>query len=184
MKYLFVFLLVGLTSLVHAQTETAKQPNCDDIEGIRTTYYSGDDLVPKDYTGIAFKCKDGKVLLLYNYKEGKRDGLWRSWHENGQLRTEKNYKDGKGDGLSMRWYENGQLQREYNYKDGKRDGLWRGWYANGQLEREKNYKDGKGDGLYRGWHENGQLEYEYNIKDGKEINEKCWDYDGNEIKCD
>ena len=116
MKYVFVFLLVGLTSLVHTQTETAKQPNCDDIEGIRTTYYSGDDLVPKDYTGIAFKCKDGKVLLLYNYKEGKRDGLWRSWHENGQPKIKVTYVNGLREGIQQQWDENGEPVGRSCYK--------------------------------------------------------------------
>ena len=30
-----------------------------------------------------------------NYKEGKKDGLFKDWYENGQLKFEKNYKEGK-----------------------------------------------------------------------------------------
>ena len=29
------------------------------------------------------------------YKDGKKDGLWKKWHKNGQLQYEKNYKDGE-----------------------------------------------------------------------------------------
>jgi hypothetical protein len=53
-------------------------------------------------------------------KDGKKDGLWKEWYENGQLRWEKNYKDGKLDGLARGWYKNGQLRWENNYKDGER----------------------------------------------------------------
>ena len=52
------------------------------------------------------------------YKDGKQDGLWTEWYENGQKRWEKTYKDGEYDGLETVWYENGQKEYERNYKDG------------------------------------------------------------------
>ena len=183
MKYLFLFLLVGLMASCgedasgdatgdakrdttgdatrdatgDAKNEIAKQPNCKDIDGFQTADIS---LIPNDYTGVAFKCVDGKVIWLYNYKDGKLEGLCRHWHENGQLKY------------------------EYNFKDGKRDGLCRTWYEDGQLGWEDNYKDGKLEGLCRYWHENGQLKWEDNYKDGNRISAKCFDEDGNLIKCD
>ena len=164
MKYVFVFLLLGLTSVVNAQTETAKQPDCDVLDGVQIDdlerAFEGGRFVPNDYTGIVFGCKHGKVKSLYNYKDGELDGLHRGWRYDGQL-----------------WYE-------YNYKDGEYDGLWREWYENGQLKVEANYKDGKDDGLWREWYENGQLEMEANYKDGELISSKCWDTDLEEIDCD
>ena len=53
------------------------------------------------------------------------------------------YKDGKLDGLYRRWYENGQLRNEYTYKDNKRDGSYREWYETGQLREECTYKEGE-----------------------------------------
>jgi antitoxin component YwqK of YwqJK toxin-antitoxin module len=52
-------------------------------------------------------------------------------------------KDGKRDGLYQRWYENGQLRFEGTYKDGKSNGLLRGWKSNGKLDWESTYKGGK-----------------------------------------
>jgi antitoxin component YwqK of YwqJK toxin-antitoxin module len=183
MKYLFVFMLVGLmVSCGVNKKSLAKQPNCDEIEGFQTDDL---DLVPEDYTGVVFKCIDGKVQWLRNYKDGKNDGdgLQRVWHKNGQLGQEFNYKDGKEVGLFRSWYENGQLKYEGNFKDGKEDGLFREWYENGQLKSIWNWKEGKLDGLTRDWYRNGQLEYEANFKDGELISKKCWDEDGNEINC-
>jgi antitoxin component YwqK of YwqJK toxin-antitoxin module len=74
--------------------------------------------------------------------------------------------------------------REVNYKDGEDDGLHRSWYENGQLEMEENYKDGALDGLWKLYYKNGQLQLEQNWKDGIFINSKCWDKEGNEIKCE
>ena len=62
---------------------------------------------------------------------------------NGQLIDEDNYKDGKRDGLCKSWYKNGQLKDDGNYKDGKREGLWKSYYENGQLKDEGNFKDGE-----------------------------------------
>ena len=206
MKYLFVFLLVGLVSCGDdatgdatgdAKNEIAKQPDCKDIEGLQIADRT---LVPEDYTGVAFKCVDGKVKWLYNYKDGNvslgrrwyengqlsyeendKDGLYRSWNENGQLTSEKNDKDGKM--VAMVYFENGQLSYITNAKYGKLDGLIRYWYENGQMFSESNYKDGEHVGLSRTWHENGQLAGEWNFNDGVIISEKCWDEDGNQILC-
>ena len=47
------------------------------------------------------------------------DGLDRRYaREWSGLREESNYKDGKLDGLHKSWYENGQLMNEHIYKDG------------------------------------------------------------------
>ena len=47
--------------------------------------YSGD--VFKNYLG-------GKTEYEGSYKDGKRDGLWTWWYENGQKMYEKTFKDG------------------------------------------------------------------------------------------
>jgi len=182
MKYLFVFLLVGLTSVVNSQTVTAKQPNCDEIEGVVFMFSNS---VPKDFTGTAKWCDGksspdnyigdtvingqsvptyssvfgkGKVTSFANYKNGKQDGLERVWsRENGRLVGEYFYKNDELDSLQRVWYKNGQLKKEINYKNGKQDGLFREWYKNGQLEYAWNYKNGIEDGLLRGWYESGQL---------------------------
>jgi len=150
MKYLFVFLLVGLTSVVNSQT--AKQPDCDTIIGFHTTDY---DLIPDDYTGIVFKSRDCKVWGMYNYKDGKKEGLRRNWYENGQLYIEQNWKDGELDGLYRDWYESGKLRLKQNWKDDKRVGKHREWWeSSGKLKVEYPYSE-SGDGQWDGWY------YEY-----------------------
>ena len=135
-------------------------------EGEEILYFPNSDT---PYTGKVIGSRDpsGKPWELFNYKDGKLDGLSTGWYENGQKEYEINYKDGKVDGLATGWYENGQKKYENNWKDGDRDGLSTSWYENGQKELEHNYKDGEKDGLSTSWYENGQKEYENNWKDGK-----------------
>jgi antitoxin component YwqK of YwqJK toxin-antitoxin module len=104
--------------------------------------------------------RNGNLQREANYKDGKRNGLYRVWHYNGKLEKEMNYKDGRIEGLYREWYLNGKLFEESNYKDGELDGLSRNWYENGHLKEEGNYKDGEIDGLYREWDEDGQFEEE------------------------
>ena len=132
--------------------------------------YSGD--VFKNYLG-------GKTEYEGSYKNGKQDGKWTRWHENGQKQYEITYKDGKPDGKWTYWHENGQKSGEVTYKDGKRDGLHTSWHDNGQKSGEVTWKDGELDGRETHWYVNGQKSYEGTYKDGWLIESTRWDEDGN-----
>ena len=126
MKYLFVFLLLGLVSCGDASS------NASENVKPKLKEYSMDEVtIPNDK--MAFFKKDMKPVT----------GIVRAWDEYGQLQYECNFKDGKKVGLERAWYENGQLWVEFNYKNGELDGLSRKWYGNGQLWIESNYKDGE-----------------------------------------
>lgn len=177
MRYLFVFFLVSLSSIVISQNRYHVD---------KTTLFSLNDSVVylkhdmKPINGVLYNsCGD-----IGKYLNGKRDGLYRMWWSNCQLRDERNYKDGKNDGFERGWYEDGQLKYEFFYKELNFDGLNRWWYKNGQLEAERSYKNGILNGIHRWWYKNGQLESERNYKDGMFISEKCFDENGNKIICD
>jgi len=101
----------------------------------------GSDLGAKEIIDL---CK-AKHLREGNFKDGKRDGKWTIWYEDGLKLSEGNYKDGMKDGKWTSWYENGLKWTDSNYKDGKEDGKSTEWFANGQIKTEENYKDGKQD---------------------------------------
>ncbi len=75
----------------------------------------------------------------------------------GEKEFEGSYKDGKKDGVWITWYENGQKSDEGTWKDGERDGLRTGWYENGQKWYEGTYKDGKLIS-FKMWNEDGSVE--------------------------
>ena len=52
-------------------------------------------------------------------KNGKKDGLWKYYNDNGQLEIEETHKDGQIDGPFKSYYDNGQLKEERTYKDGE-----------------------------------------------------------------
>ena len=146
---LLLLLIVGCSKLID-------EPSLIEKDGVM--YLPQSD---KPYSGDVSKSDNfGKTLLKGTYKNGKKDGLW-TW-----------------------WYENGQKRRERTFKDGQENGLHRWWYENGQKSKEGTYKDGKQVELVTSWYENGQKGKEGTFKDGELVSENCWDIDGNDIDCD
>ena len=74
---------------------------------------------------------DGTEKLKENYKNGEKDGIWISWYENGQKRSEGTYETEIKHGLWTEWYENGQKRSEKTYKNSVNDELWTVWDENG-----------------------------------------------------
>lgn len=77
---------------------------------------------------------------------GKKEGVWVFWYENGQLEAEGSYVDGKKEGVMKRWYYEGQLSEEGFYLAGKKEGVWKQWYYEGQLSEEGFYVAGLKEG--------------------------------------
>jgi antitoxin component YwqK of YwqJK toxin-antitoxin module len=50
------------------------------------------------------------LLSEGRYKNGELDGVWKVYHENGQLEREVLHKNGELIGEGMKYYENGQLK--------------------------------------------------------------------------
>jgi len=126
MKYVLVFLLLGLTVAIYSQKRyRADETNYYDIKRWEVA-----DLILKStqetVTGVVYSKRDnGQLIFESNYENGKIDGSYKSWYKNGQLSYKSNYKNGKEVGLSSLWYENGQMRSEENFINGKLDGFRR-----------------------------------------------------------
>jgi antitoxin component YwqK of YwqJK toxin-antitoxin module len=146
-----------------------------------------DGIVNESYEGLGA----GKSpFAVYNYKNGKLEGLSKGYFPNGTLRGEWNYKNGMLNGITKAYHENGNIlnQRHYKnnildgkvevfledgkpaasweYKDGMRDGMNRVYYPNGMVNFEQPYKNDERNGITREYYESGKLKAEYPYKDG------------------
>ncbi|MCP4846825.1 MAG: toxin-antitoxin system YwqK family antitoxin [Verrucomicrobiaceae bacterium] len=112
----------------------------DKREGVWTDYWQ-EDLDGKKYKGREQTCKNGL-----------KNGLTTTWHENGQRSSEKTYKGGKSNGPSREWYKTGENYSEAMYKN------------HSMVSYISYYKDGKKitEVTSRG-------KYKYFSRDGKEI---------------
>jgi antitoxin component YwqK of YwqJK toxin-antitoxin module len=102
-------------------------------------------------------------------ENGQKQGEYKWWYENGQLRLHCFYVDGKRHGEFKRWHENGQLWMHCFYVDGKRQGEYKAWWTNGQLYIHCFYVDGKLHGEYKLWHSNGKQWKHLYYVDDKEV---------------
>jgi antitoxin component YwqK of YwqJK toxin-antitoxin module len=128
--------------------------------------------------GEVFRMFGDMKAPLGKMKDGKQEGKWVDWYENGQKESEQTFKNGKEQGLAIRWYENGQKNIVLTVKDGELNGLFTFWYENGQKEYEETYKNGKKNGLSTTWYENGSKKSERKYKDDLITSEVEWSEDG------
>lgn len=149
-------------------------------------------------------------LILNQYKDNKKEGLWQDFHQNGQLKSEGNYIEGLKEGLHKEWGNNGILLLEGFYSKDKANGLMKWYHEKGHLAGEgnmiddirigswkicdiqengfcidANFKNGKRDGVWKIYHEHAKdkLWKEETYKDDKFVSEKCWDENSNPIEC-
>ena len=124
----------------------------------------------KDGSWISYY-DNGQLLTKRTYKDGKRDGLWAAYHDNGQLWSKGPYKNGKKDGPWVGYHKDAKLRIKGTLNDGKKDGPWVWFYDNGQLRSKGIYKNGKKDGPWVSYHDNGQLEAKGTYKNGVKVSD-------------
>lgn len=128
------------------------------------------------------------IVDLNNLKQG----VWREFWPNGDLKSETSYKDNQKNGLEIIWYDSPDcVEQEAYYKDGKLDGLLVHYskkcrkdfyehykngvkhgleieyYSNGNMKAEGTYKNGSLDGYYKVYNRKGQFSFESRTTDAE-----------------
>ena len=68
----------------------------------------------KPFTGKVSGKEDGEII------EGKREGPWELYHENGQLKSKGNYKNGRKNGFLKYFNKDGSLDKTETWKNGEK----------------------------------------------------------------
>jgi antitoxin component YwqK of YwqJK toxin-antitoxin module len=108
----------------------------DDLVKREGLYYKKFSEVP--FTGKVTGRNQGLV------KNGKPEGAWVYYFNNGQLDKKGNYKNGKSEGAWVEYFFNGQLSSKGNYKNGRREGARLSYTPNGTVDKRFSgtYKNG------------------------------------------
>jgi antitoxin component YwqK of YwqJK toxin-antitoxin module len=97
---------------------------------------------------------NGKVKEKYFVNvNGKKDGEYIEYHENGNVHIKCNYHNGKLEGEYILYYENGNVSVKCNLHDGYCEGEYICYYGNGNVKVKCNYHYNKEEGEY----------FEYNV---------------------
>ncbi len=123
---------------------------------------------------------------------GKRDGIWRKFYDNGDLRYEGEFKSGKevgtftfynqgssypaivkifskkSDTASVKFYNKSRIKTKGKMVGKKRVGKWIYYFSDGKrIFSEENYVDGMLEGVVKNYYDNGNLTEETYYKGGK-----------------
>lgn len=104
-----------------------------------------------------FDVSDGDTINLTD-KTGKKQGFWRYFWENGDLKYEVYYENNEKEGLEIRYYD-GQDCIEFSntYKHGVLDGPSVSFFPNCNIKCEESYAEGKKQGYERCYDQSGYL---------------------------
>lgn len=110
-----------------------------------------------------FDSRGGLVSLRGTVK----DGSYKEYYDNGNLKTEKTVIDTKTSGTLKAYYPGGVLQSEAYYAAGALNGTVRIYNENAKPLFEQNFKDGVPNGWFREFDEAGALKSELFYTDGR-----------------
>lgn len=111
-------------------------------------------------------------------KNGKLEGVFKTYDCKGRVEQEIQFKDGKLGGPYRTFYESGILHTEKNYRDGKLNGAWKACDEDGTPFFEIEYKDNIQEGIDKTYFKNGVVQYEDIYRSGKKIKRKTFNEDG------
>ena len=93
------------------------------IVGKQDTTQNGESII---------KYPNGNFKMHGMMKDGKREGLWKSFYENGLQWSETTFEAGIKNGKTTTWYENGKKRYEGFYKNDVESGKWIYWNEKGE----------------------------------------------------
>jgi len=99
----------------------------------------------RDTVGATFTSwfPNGRPQVAGTYDaDGLRQGVWRTWFEDGHPAREIEFVAGVRERAAREWHPNGQPAADGFYTGGRRAGRWHFWNERGQLTADIVYKDG------------------------------------------
>lgn len=116
--------------------------------------YDGTGKVINGYIYSNYGLKLGEGIID---NEGKKEGAWTYFGEDGNVRSNGTYVNNLEQGIWKFFFVNGKTEQTGVYKNGKADGAWKWFFENGGMKREEEYYNGKEEGTYAEYDTIGEL---------------------------
>jgi antitoxin component YwqK of YwqJK toxin-antitoxin module len=154
-------------TIINVEPASEKYPDSDQLRIERqVAKYSDNHFKPHGYYREYHP--NGKPFITGQFKEGRQDGEWVYYYENGQINRRVNYQNGKLHGVWEMHRPDGTLAAERSFESGLRDGTWILYDDTGKQKLlEENYAAGKLHGPAKMWYPNGQLRREMAFKESQ-----------------
>jgi len=112
--------------------------------------------------------------------EGRKQGPWKLFYEDGTLKAQGAYKDDYKVGQWRYFFLGGGIEQQGNYVSGKPQGVWEWYFPDGSTLREEEYLNGLEDGMSTEYNDTGAVIAEGSYIDG--YKEGTWTYTNNDHK--
>lgn len=117
----------------------------------------------------SFEIADGDTINKTDHS-GKKQGFWRYFWDNKDLKYEVYYENNEKEGLEIRYYDAGDcIEFSNTYKHGMLDGPSVTFYTNCKVKCEENYQEGKKHGYERCYDQSGFLQTEALYEKGEQL---------------
>lgn len=104
-----------------------------------------------------------------NFKNSRRNAVWKKYYSSGKPKHEITYVNGKPNGYAKFYYENGNISEEGDWRQNKWVGNYKYYFESGNMAYDWNYNaEGNRQGVQKYFHENGNVMIEGDWTDGKE----------------
>ena len=97
---------------------------------------SGNKLIPVYQTEYF---ENGQISKEGPYKNGRRNGLWKTYYKTGELWSKIYFKNGLSDSITTAYYPNGKIRYEGFYTKGQKSGTWKLYKEDGSIKELKHY---------------------------------------------
>ena len=141
--YLFITMLFVQSIIAQDTITTFYDFNWKEIKNIESAAYyrkffkSDEIYVANDYY------KNGNIQMIGTYSNKKgtlREGFFKYFHENGNIKSEGNYLKNQQTGNWKIYSDDGKLDSEGEYIKGKKNGIWIWYTENGNICSKEVYK--------------------------------------------
>lgn len=106
---------------------------------VRDYYPNGKIQMEAGYSSFDRNIKEGWQC---NYRTNTKEGLYKEWWENGQVKFSGNFKNGLATGRCQSWYRNGRIEADEGRLKGQLHGRVRYWSEQGDPEHDLNFRHG------------------------------------------
>ncbi|MDT8400492.1 MAG: hypothetical protein RQ743_02265 [Bacteroidales bacterium] len=126
--------------------------------------YSSDGSVKSSviYNDQGIKVSEGIVT-----EDGRRNGVWKNYYENGNIKEEGEYDYNRRTGFWNFYNRDGSIIQTGSYRNGRPEGLWKWYYPEGSILREEEYYQGRRDGSFIEYSKEGDIISEGEYLDGE-----------------
>jgi len=156
-KYLyFILIAVSIASCSSCNEEKSEEQKVKDLynigenDSVFMTFKTGEPRIIR-----TFEFVDGKQVFVNEreyYESGqkrmegplqnrRREGLWKSYYEDGKIWSEGEYKDGLRDGITITYHPNGVKRFEGAFYKSKKSGIWKFWDDKGEFVKEMDFEN-------------------------------------------